>query len=164
MNKLLLVIISGMLVFGYVSCAKSTPNVPACTNTDPVGDSATLIHYASQYLSLSRDSLSRDSLGLFWHIVDSGNTTRPGANSQLTVTYVAKLMTNQVFDSAANSNLGGGYLYQLIPGWQLGLPQIGVGGRIQLLIPSALAWGCNGVTGVAPDSCVFFDVTLLGVN
>jgi len=164
MKKLLSIIISGILVLGHTSCAKDAPSAPACTNKNPVADSATLIQYASQYVSLTRDSLTRDSIGLFWHIVDSGNSTKPNVNSILTVNYVAKLMNNQTFDSASNSYLGGAYLYQLIPGWQLGLTQIGVGGRIQLFIPSALAWGCNGVTGVPADSCVYFDVTLLRVN
>jgi len=164
MRKLLLVILSTLTIFGYISCAKDAPSAPACTNKDPVKDSNTLIHFASQYLALSRDSLSRDSIGLFWHIVDSGNATKPNVNSLMSVTYVAKLMNNQTFDSATNTNLGGGYLYQLIPGWQLGLPQIGAGGRIQLFIPSALAWGCNGISSVPPDSCVYFDVSLLTVN
>ena len=54
---------------------------------------------------------------------------------------------NTTFDSANNSNLNGCPTYNLLLGWQIGLPKIGVGGHIQLFIPSALAWGCTGMNG-----------------
>jgi len=158
MKKFFLVVLSGIVVLGYLSCTKS-PDVPACTNRPVTADSATLIQFAG-----NSSPLAHDSTGLYYRIIDSGNATKPNANSHITVNYVAKLMNNQVFDSASNSFLGGAYLYQLIPGWQLGMPKIGVGGQIQLYIPSALGWGCNGTTGVPADSCVYFDVTLLQVN
>jgi FKBP-type peptidyl-prolyl cis-trans isomerase FkpA len=44
------------------------------------------------------------------------------------------------------------------------LPKIGVGGRIKMLIPSALAWGCTGYGPVPGNAPVYFDVTLLQVN
>jgi len=167
MKKFILFILSGVLILGYLSCAKSNPapNTPPCTNKSVADASAALI-------SLAGDSvvLSHDSTGLYYHIIDSGNSVKAGPYSGLTVTYVAKLMNNQIFDSASNSNLNGAQLYQLIPGWQIGLPKIGVGGHIQLFIPSALAWGCNGivtpggVTVVPADNPVYFDVKLLGVN
>jgi FKBP-type peptidyl-prolyl cis-trans isomerase FkpA len=158
MRKFILFVLTAIVVLGYLSCAK-TPDAPACSNRPETADSATLIHFAGDSIPLSRDSI-----GLYWHIVDSGNATKPTLSNHLIVNYVAKLMDNTVFDSASNSALGGAYLYQLIPGWQIGMPLIGVGGRIQLFIPSALAWGCTGVTGVPADSCVYFDVTLLQVN
>ena len=162
MRKLFLVVLSGIVLMGYLSCAKA-PDAPACTNRSVAMDSATLTHFAVQYAGDSTP-LTLDSTGLYYHIIKAGNDTIPNLNSHLTVNYVAKLMNNQIFDSASNSFLGGAYLYQLIPGWQIGMPKIGVGGHIQLFIPSALAWGCAGITGVPADSCVYFDVTLLQVN
>jgi FKBP-type peptidyl-prolyl cis-trans isomerase FkpA len=159
MKKIFLIIVSAIVVFGYLSCSKGPQNIPACSNKPVTADSATLIHFAGDSIPLAHDSS-----GLYYHIIDTGNATKPNPNSHLVVNYVAKLMNNQIFDSASNSFLGGAYLYQLIPGWQLGLPKIGVGGRIKLFIPSALAWGCTGVSGVPADSCVYFDVTLLQVN
>jgi FKBP-type peptidyl-prolyl cis-trans isomerase len=55
-------------------------------------------------------------------------------------------------------------LNQLIAGWQIGLPKIGVGGRIQLFIPSAYAWGCTGYGAIPADAPVFFDIELLAVR
>jgi FKBP-type peptidyl-prolyl cis-trans isomerase FkpA len=73
-------------------------------------------------------------------------------------------MDNKVFDSASNTNLNGAGLYLTIPGWQIGLPKIGVGGHIELFIPSALAWGCTGYGPVPANAPVYFDVKLLQVN
>jgi FKBP-type peptidyl-prolyl cis-trans isomerase FkpA len=166
MKKLYLIILFAALVFTYLSCAKTTPatSAPPCTNKDVNADSATLISFAGDTIPLTHDST-----GLYYHIIDSGNSTHPSSYSHLLVTYVAKLMNQHVFDSANSSNLGGAQLFNLIPGWQIGMPKIGVGGHIQLFIPSALAWGCTGIvngnaTLVPPDNPVYFDVKLLGVN
>jgi FKBP-type peptidyl-prolyl cis-trans isomerase FkpA len=166
MKKLSIFILSVAVVLTYLSCAKGTPStsVPPCTNNAVTEDSATLISFAGDSIPLTHDTT-----GLYYHIVDSGNATHPGSYSYLRVTYVAKLMNQHVFDSANSSNLGNAQLFNLIPGWQIGMPKIGVGGHIQLFIPSALAWGCTGIvngsaTLVPPDNPVYFDVKLLGVN
>jgi FKBP-type peptidyl-prolyl cis-trans isomerase FkpA len=168
MKKLILFILSGIVILGYLSCAKSTPTptTPPCTNKTVDADAPTLIAFAGDSIPLTHDST-----GLYYHIVDSGNTTKPKAGSVLTVSYTAQLMDKSIFDSATNSNLQGVPLSNLIPGWIIGMPKIGVGGRIKLFIPSALAWGCTGVVNyqtnaviIPPDAPVYFDVTLLGVN
>jgi FKBP-type peptidyl-prolyl cis-trans isomerase FkpA len=166
MKKLFFFVLSGIVVLGYLSCSKGTPStsVPPCTNKDVTADSATLISFAGDTIPLTHDST-----GVYDHIIDSGNAVKPSSYSTMTVTYVAKLMNNHIFDSATNSQLGGAQLYLLIHGWQIGMPKIGVGGHIQLFIPSALAWGCygisnNGVITVPADNPVYFDVKLLGVN
>lgn len=167
MKKLILFVLSVIVVFSYISCSKDVPvpTTPPCTPKAVSADSAALITFAGDSIPLTHDST-----GLYYHIIDSGNTTKPGSASVLTVTYTAKLMDNFAFDSASNSYLMGATLQQLIAGWQIGLPKIGVGGHIQLFIPSALAWGCNGLVTnagliiVPPDAPVYFDVKLLGVN
>jgi FKBP-type peptidyl-prolyl cis-trans isomerase FkpA len=167
MKKIITLILSAIVVFGYLSCTKNTPvsTTPPCTSKAVSADSAALIKFAGDSIALTADST-----GLYYHIIDSGNAMRPVASSQLNVTYKAKLMDNFTFDSATNSYLMGATLSQLIAGWQIGLPKIGVGGHIQLFIPSALAWGCNGIVTsagqviVPPDATVYFDIQLLGVN
>jgi FKBP-type peptidyl-prolyl cis-trans isomerase FkpA len=166
MKKLSFFVLTGVVVLTYLSCMKSTPatTTPPCTNKDVTADSATLIAFAGDTIPLTHDTT-----GLYYHIIDTGSGTHPISSSYLLVTYVAKLMSNKIFDSATTSNLANAQLYNLIPGWQIGLPKIGVGGHIQLFIPSALAWGCTGivnggVTIVPPDGPVYFDVKLLGVN
>jgi len=159
MKKLfyLLVVVGLICFFG---CGKTVPDNPACTNRTPIQDSSLLLKFAAT------DSMhaTMDSSGLFYQIIDSGSSVKPVYTSSITVTYIGKLMSGTIFDSASNTNLKGAQLYNLIPGWQIGLPKIGVGGHIKLLIPSAYGWGCTGYGPVPPNAPVYFDVKLLAVN
>ena len=160
MKKMFLFVLICIAVVSYFACTKSTtPQQPSCTDKTPNQDSAAIIKYAGDSISLTRDTT-----GLYYHIIDSGSSTKPIFESNLMVTYVARIIpSNIIFDSATNSNLGGAQLAGLIYGWQIGLPKIGVGGHIQLFIPSAYAWGCTGYGTIPPDAPVFFDVKLLSV-
>ncbi len=162
MKKLMLFIISAIAVTGYFACAKSAPqSTPSCVATPVAQDSAALIKFAGDTIPLTKDTS-----GLYYHIIDSGQaSTKPQFFNRMVVTYVARIIpTNITFDSAVNSNLNNTQLGDLIEGWQIGLPKIGVGGHIQLFIPSALAWGCTGYGSIPADAPVFFDIQLLQVN
>jgi FKBP-type peptidyl-prolyl cis-trans isomerase FkpA len=160
MKKLLLLVLSCVAIFAYFACSKSTPQATTCTATDPAADSSALIKFAGDTIPLTKDTT-----GLYYHIIDSGSGTKPQFFNRLIVTYVARMIpTNATFDSATNSNLNNAQLGDLIEGWQIGLPKIGVGGHIQLFIPSAYAWGCTGDGPVPANTPVFFDVQLLAVN
>lgn len=153
-----IVVVVGLI--GFFGCGKTGPDTPACTNKSPSADSDSLLTYAAD----SSIHVTWDSSGLYYQIIDTGNSNKPVFSSNITVNYIGRLMSGVIFDSASNSNLYGAALYKLIAGWQIGLPKIGVGGRIKLLIPSALAWGCTGYGPVPAYACVYFDVTLLQVN
>jgi FKBP-type peptidyl-prolyl cis-trans isomerase FkpA len=162
MKKLILFVISAIAISGYFGCAKSAPQTtPSCTATPVAQDSSALIKYAGDTISLTKDTS-----GLYYHIIDSGQaSTKPQSFNRLVVSYVARLVSNNVtVDSAVNSTLNNNVLGDLIEGWQIGLPKIGVGGRIQLFIPSALAYGCTGNSIIPADAPMFFDIQLLQVN
>lgn len=72
------------------------------------------------------------------------------------------------FDSSLDRNqpfpfpLGAG---QVIPGWELGVEGMKVGGKRLLIIPPALAYGSRGAGGVIPPNAqLVFEVELLGVK
>jgi FKBP-type peptidyl-prolyl cis-trans isomerase FkpA len=161
MKKLFLFVLSVIAISGYYACSKSAPQTPSCTATPPAGDSSALVKFAGDSIALTKDTS-----GLYYHIIDSGSATvKPQNFNRLVVTYVARIIPqNTTFDSAVNSNLNNAVLGDLIYGWQVGLPKIGVGGHIQLFIPSAYAWGCTGYGPVPANTPVFFDVQLIAVN
>ena len=165
MKRLFLFILICVVTVSYFACAKtSTPQQPSCTDKTPNQDSSEIIKFANDSFPNSIP-LTRDTTGLYYHIIDSGSSTnKPISKSNLRVTYVARFIpSNIIFDSASNSYLGGSQLAGLIFGWQIGLPKIGVGGHIQLFIPSAYAWGCTGYGTIPADAPVFFDVKLIAV-
>jgi peptidylprolyl isomerase len=54
----------------------------------------------------------------------------------------------------------------LIPGWVEGLPGMRVGGRRELIIPGALAYGKQGnpTAGIKPNQSLIFIIDLLGAS
>lgn len=110
--------------------------------------------------------------GLRYRIVDAGSETMPTASSDVTVSYQGLLsdgtqfdgtdiIADAGFDPSSTADFG---LPGLIEGWQEGLPLIGEGGRIQLLIPPALAYGSAGTSGVPADATIFFNIELASIN
>jgi FKBP-type peptidyl-prolyl cis-trans isomerase FkpA len=152
-------VVAGIVIF--FGCGKNLPDTSPCNNLSPDADSAQLLTFAHD----SSFQVIRDSSGLYYQILDPGNNTKPVSTSNVSVTYVARLMTGAIFDSATNSNLNGYTIGKLIPGWQYGIPKIGVGGHIRLLVPSDYGYGCAGYPPYVPSNApLYFDVKLLQVN
>lgn len=58
--------------------------------------------------------------------------------------------------------LGAGHV---IPGWEMGVQGMRVGGERTLVVPPEMAYGARGAGGVIPpNAALLFDVELLGVN
>ncbi|NJB87576.1 FKBP-type peptidyl-prolyl cis-trans isomerase [Lewinella marina] len=109
-----------------------------------------------------------DDTGLLYHISAPGSTEKPTVNSGVTVNYVGAVTNGRVFDRSANGPVSFP-LSNLIEGWKLGLPLIGRGGKIRLLIPSELGYGSRGSCSfgqcsICPDSDLVFDIELVDFN
>ncbi len=97
-------------------------------------------------------------------IVGTGPEAKAG--SSVTVNYVGVLYKGgKTFDASWKRNetfpfvLGKG---QVIPGWEQGIVGMKVGGRRELIIPSALAYGAKGSPPtIPPNSALIFVVDLL---
>ncbi|MFC4233275.1 FKBP-type peptidyl-prolyl cis-trans isomerase [Parasediminibacterium paludis] len=143
-----------------VSCGKGSDAASTiCTNTPVATDSMALVNFATA----NNITTTKDASGMYFQIVSSGTgATSPNGNSLVEVTYKGTLLNGTVFDSTAAGKTASFYLNQLIGGWQIGLPKIKAGGRIKMLIPSALAYGCQGAgTSIPSNAPIFFDVTLV---
>lgn len=90
------------------------------------------------------------------------------AGDQVTVNYVGMLADGTVFDASANH--GGPATFfigvgQVIPGWDQGVVGMKEGGKRILVIPSALAYGDNGISGVIPGGATLkFEIELVKVT
>jgi peptidylprolyl isomerase len=97
-------------------------------------------------------------------IPGTGAVAKAGAT--ITVNYVGALFSNnKIFDASwkrkepFSFTLGQG---QVIPGWDQGVAGMKVGGRRELIIPSALAYGKQGrPPTIPPNSPLVFVVDLL---
>ena len=98
--------------------------------------------------------------------VGTGEEAKPG--TIVTVEYVGKLTDGTVFDSSAAHNnqplvftLGAP---GIIPGFQIGVNGMKVGGERLLAIPPALGYGDQQVGTIPPNSTLVFDVKLIKVE
>jgi FKBP-type peptidyl-prolyl cis-trans isomerase FkpA len=101
-----------------------------------------------------------DPSGLLYEIITPGNSTKPVATNTITVTYKGLLMNGTQFDAGTITYP----LNQLIPGWVIALPKIGVGGEMKVLIPSSLGYGSQGAGSIPGNSPLYFEIKLSGVK
>ena len=98
--------------------------------------------------------------------IGTGDEAKDG--QLVTVNYVGTLDNGTKFDSSYDRGtpfqfvLGTG---MVIPGWDLGVKSMKVGGKRRLTIPAELGYGAQGAGAVIPpNATLHFDVELLGVK
>lgn len=139
------------------SCGKS--GTSGCQPATVASEKAQMIAYCSA----NNINYTEDASGLLYEIITIGTGIAPSSSSIISVVYTGKLFTGTTFDATANPiSLT---LSNVIDGWKIGLPKIKKGGRIKLVIPSALAYSCTGAgSSIPPNTPLFFDVTLTDVK
>ncbi|WP_170826920.1 FKBP-type peptidyl-prolyl cis-trans isomerase [Magnetovibrio blakemorei] len=100
--------------------------------------------------------------------VEVGTGETAVINAKVLVHYTGWLMDGTKFDSSVDRGepiaftLGAG---QVIPGWEMGLQGMKVGGKRELVIPPELAYGAQGAPGaIPPNATLKFAVELMGVT
>lgn len=155
MRKILPVLFVSLITFFTIGCIKDNE----CKGKTPQQEQSTILNYATA----NGITATAHSSGLYYQVVNPGSGATPTLSSRISVKYKGRLMNGTVFDSTSTSAisfiLGG-----VIPGWQLGIPLIQKGGSIKLLIPSSLAYGCQGSGPIPSNSVLYFDVDLIDVQ
>jgi FKBP-type peptidyl-prolyl cis-trans isomerase FkpA len=151
MKKYLLLL--SLLIIGFSSCKKdsSTFNAAAQAATDDA--------LIKTYISTNNINATKDASGLYYSVVTPGSGAYPTASSTVSVNYSGQLLNGSVFSplSSLTSPLSG-----LIKGWQIGIPHINAGGRILLIIPSALGYGNSSPgTSIPANSVLVFTIDLI---
>ena len=139
------------------SCNKSDSG--GCQPVSVASEKAAMVAYCTA----SGINYKEDPSGLLYEIILPGADPAPTSTSNVSVVYTGKLFTGVTFDATANPITLS--LASVIDGWKIGIPLIKKGGRIKLIIPSALAYSCTGAgTSIPPNTPLFFDVTLTDVK
>ena len=103
--------------------------------------------------------------GLQYEVLTDGDGPQPSADDQVEVHYTGKFIDGTVFDSSVDRGQPATFgVTQVIPGWVEALQLMKAGSKWRLFIPSALAYGPNGVPGtIGPNQTLIFDVELIKV-
>jgi len=114
----------------------------------------------------SKEGVKATASGLQYKILTEGTGKAPAASNTVKVHYKGTLLDGKEFDSSYKRGepiefpLGG-----VIKGWTEGLQLVKEGGKIQLFIPSTLAYGSRGAGGaIGPDETLIFEIELLQVK
>ena len=95
-------------------------------------------------------------------VVGDGPVAETGDSAA--VHYVGRLADGTQFDSSYDRGevfrflIGAG---SVIPGWDLGVPGMRVGGQRRLTIPPHLAYGSSGFGPIPPNATLTFDIELV---
>ncbi|MEM7106778.1 MAG: FKBP-type peptidyl-prolyl cis-trans isomerase [Bacteroidota bacterium] len=95
-------------------------------------------------------------------VLEQGSGPSPSINSNVTVTYEARLLgTSEAVDAGQSRQFS---LQGLILAWQIMIPEIQQGGDITIYVPSSFAYGSRGQGEIPPNANLEFDIELIQVD
>lgn len=145
-------------IFSNIACNKNSDCNFSYTNDTSSSQKAAMIAFCTA----NNINYTIHSSGVLYQIITPGNATKPNACSSVSASYTGTYLNNNVFNASAapvDFSLSG-----VIQGWTIGVPLIGVGGEIKLVIPSSLAYGTQGRSPIPPNTPLYFDVKLTAVK
>ncbi len=95
----------------------------------------------------------------------TGSTRKPSVADTVTVHYEGRLTDGTVFDSSYERGEPATFpLGRLIEGWQVAIPEMGVGDAIEVAIPADMAYGPVGKGPIPGGATLIFKVELVGIE
>lgn len=91
----------------------------------------------------------------------TGVGEKPTITDKININYKGFLTNGNTFDSGNDVKFN---LSRLIPGWQIGIPQMPVGSSATLVIPASQGYGSRAVGNIPENSTLIFDIDLLGIE
>ncbi len=153
MGKNILTTVLAVMAFSLI--------LSSCKKTNKINQDVADKKLIEQYVANNKIKGQFTASGLYYVIIKAGTSNHPTFNSEVTVSYKGYYLDNTLLDQ-------GDYftskLSNLIKGWQEGIPLIGEGGKIKLIIPSSLAYGANPSGGVRSNAVLVFDINLHSFN
>jgi len=148
------ILLLALFIIGFSSCKKTA-------QFDPAKQAAADDTAIQAYIKANNIIAIKDPSGLYYQVITQGTGGNPTVNSLITINYTGKLLNGTIFDSGS---LNSSPLSGLIQGWQIGIPYVKTGGRILLLVPSALGYGNKSIGSIPANSVLIFSIDLTGYN
>ena len=116
----------------------------------------------AEYRTANNIQATEGERGLYYVIQDPGDSLRPKLTSTVVVNYEGYTTEDETFDETTGSPQQLSPSVASSPAGSSVFRWIGTGGRIQLFVPSALAYGPNQAGNICPNTDLIFDIELVG--
>ena len=122
------------------------------------------------YISANGNNVDTTDLGVYYVTLDKGTGPFPENGDTLTLGYAGYFIDNTIFDSSAWHNQADSTLTfvlgnpPMIKGWDDGMKVINKNARVQLIIPSELAYGSSGAGAIPPYKTLVFVVIMKNIK
>jgi len=145
-----------LAVLGLASCTGNQAPV------DPVKQAAKDDSIIQAYVKQHHVAAVKDPSGLYYQVLKQGTGVNATESSTVKVTYKGNLPDGTEFDKSDKPIEFP--LTNVIPGWTKGITLVKPGGKILLLIPSAMGYGGQGAGAIPANSVLVFAVDVLEVK
>ncbi len=145
----------------------------ACKKVDFAAEQATIDEAKIQaYIAANPSTaggLTKDASGIYYKILKVGAGALPTSAQTVQIAYSGQLLNGKVFESRSNYV---GAISGFVQGFQSGILKVkgpsaagaNDGGKIYMIIPSALAYGATDSGSIPANSVIIFTVDLNGVG
>jgi hypothetical protein len=115
-----------------------------------------------QFIEDGRWQLTEHPEGIFYKVLQEGKGSPVSVNDTVSAFYKLTLLNDTVIVDQARDKPATFPLNRLIKGWQIGVPLLKVGGKLILVIPSALAYSIRTRSpGIPPNSILVFEIEVV---
>lgn len=153
-------ILLSALTFLVVGCSERKPQTAKQKKR-----TAAELEQISAFLETREEQFEQLESGIWVSVSHPGDSVRPSLSSIITTAYRTESLTGILVDSATEDKPLRIRLARLIKGWQIGLPLIGQGGKLLMIVPARLAYKERSIhprlEGWTP---LYFEIDLLKVE
>jgi len=147
-------------------CNGTNAGTTAVDTSVYTADPATTSYATALHVDIA--SMTKTASGLYYKDLVTGTGATAAAGYTVRVQYTGWLVNAMQFDTT-DGKTPGYYEFLLnaghvIKGWDEGVQGMKVGGKRQLVIPPALAYGANGSGAVPANAILVFEITLTQVR
>lgn len=159
MKKIAAYLLFPVIIYSFNGCTKTE----TCTPVDPSAEATLILAFANE----QGMAVTSHPSGLYYEIVDPGSGATPDNDSEVAVTYSATLLDGSpdgdLIETVTTPNEPLP-LNQFIEGWKITIPMIQEGGTIRVIVPSALAFGCQPHNGLPGNAVLYYEINLVTVQ
>jgi len=157
----------GTAQYGYLyarPATKQTPVIDLYKNADSAVQTAKEKQEVFKEIAAGRLDTAGSVGGVYYKILTEGTGRNVLVTDTVVALYKGSFLNGEIF-SQTKTEPATFLLSGLIKGWQLAVPRCKVGGKIRIIIPSALAYSIRTRGAkIPPNSTLVFDIEVLSVK